>query len=274
MHPILGGLAIPGYGVSNLEMRGSSHLSVPEMRFLALYVVEREDSDLSMFASNLPDCDRRVIVKCHRHIPITGCVMVSCSHSMNIFEAWSWGIADAPKGYDGYLLMGDRAAGPFVPAWMRDNWLHSFTSLLDKWSVVIGQGLSIVVGRARNLMGSLSPDVLLSIPERLVLSEHRGCSPLDSIFLPSLRDGLPGDFDWRMYLYLHPSTRGNISPEHAANHWRSHRFPYKGSRPFDQIFNWETYLNKYDDLRAAGICDPGGALHHFLMHGVGEGRTC
>ena len=38
-------------------------------------------------------------------------------------------------------------------------------------------------------------------------------------------------------------------------------------------FDWQQYLNNYDDLKQSGIRTYKGALHHYLKNGQKEGRT-
>jgi hypothetical protein len=38
------------------------------------------------------------------------------------------------------------------------------------------------------------------------------------------------------------------------------------------IFNWEFYLNKYDDLKLSGLINEEDAINHWLKHGKNEKR--
>src|SRR4051794_34375740 len=40
-----------------------------------------------------------------------------------------------------------------------------------------------------------------------------------------------------------------------------------------EIFNWEAYINNYEDLREAGINTEEKAWNHWITYGKGEGRT-
>jgi len=40
-----------------------------------------------------------------------------------------------------------------------------------------------------------------------------------------------------------------------------------------EVFDWENYINKYEDLRNAGINTKENAWNHWINHGINEGRT-
>ena len=42
---------------------------------------------------------------------------------------------------------------------------------------------------------------------------------------------------------------------------------------YDLNFDWQTYLNNYDDLKRADINTKDAALQHWLTYGKNEGRT-
>lgn len=85
-------------------------------------------------------------------------------------------------------------------------------------------------------------------------------------------------FDWREYLYLNRDVANvSVTPEFALQHWEEHG-KREGRRtrtplPFDSFFDPHRYLDKYPDLRMNGVDGVDAAVHHFLQHGVGEGRN-
>ncbi|MFA5166931.1 MAG: hypothetical protein WC530_00210 [Candidatus Omnitrophota bacterium] len=94
---------------------------------------------------------------------------------------------------------------------------------------------------------------------------------------------LPPDFDWETYINNYGDIqRADIhTREQAVEHWltigrkegRTYRkIPYQPAslRP---DFDWQTYVNNYEDLRAAGIDTKEKAIEHWLKQGKREGRT-
>jgi len=94
---------------------------------------------------------------------------------------------------------------------------------------------------------------------------------------------LPRDFNWQTYVdnYGDLQRLDIHTREQAAEHWMTigrkegrsyHKIPYQPLtvRP---DFDWQTYVNNYDDLRASGINTKEKAIEHWLKEGKKQGRT-
>jgi hypothetical protein len=81
--------------------------------------------------------------------------------------------------------------------------------------------------------------------------------------------------DWRQYLLMNRDVcRVECSRDFALNHWELHgkKEGRTTQTPYPFVFDWRNYIARYEDLRRAGISDYTSALHHYLNHGVDEGR--
>ena len=98
------------------------------------------------------------------------------------------------------------------------------------------------------------------------------------------------NFDWVSYLDNNVDLieSGIYSKEEAWIHWLNHgknegrifyniHKVYKNHRNDTNIeeseFDWETYLDNYEDLREAGVSTKEHAWEHWKRHGKDEGRT-
>jgi len=193
-----------------------------------------------------------------------------------VVDAWFAGFSSRDKDYDSYLFLDANLSGPSFPIWFDG----SIADLKDVAKMLYNcHGFLILQSDAAKIASDTGffkhgqLELLASEVAKIgEVCRLAGEHPLDSIFHPSPIQ-IPIDFDWRMYLYLHQSARDDISEQGAKNHWLTHRYPYKALRSFDDLFNWHTYLDKYSDLRNAGIDDPHSALLHFFRYGIEEGRT-
>lgn len=94
---------------------------------------------------------------------------------------------------------------------------------------------------------------------------------------PNKEIQVPEDFDWREYLYLNADVLcGGCNKINAESHWIRYGFredrTYKCTTNFDSIFNWKTYIDRYDDLKKAGIDTEEKALEHYITYGILERR--
>jgi len=115
--------------------------------------------------------------------------------------------------------------------------------------------------------GRIYHKVLANVPAPIAVSE----------------DLLPPDFDWETYVDNYGDLqRADIrTREQAAKHWL--KIGRKEGRTYKKIpyqpltvrsdFDWQTYVNNYPDLRAAGIDTKEKAIEHWLKQGKREGRT-
>lgn len=227
------------------------------MRFI--YVTSCLDSNTREFLDHLPD--GQVLIVVEGPYPLEAPCPVVHKDKTSLTQAWSYGLRHSPA--EDTILLSSATMGAFKPA--NPNWAKDLSRLLADYLAISipGQPLMAISRRAPRPV-----DVDQLHP--MILDDG------SSLFgqLRPIGDELPLDFDWRMYLYLHESARTEWTEAHAQQHWLAHRYPYKSYRTFDQIFQWETYLNKYEDLRAAGLHTYDQALTHFLQYGINEGRTC
>ena len=101
--------------------------------------------------------------------------------------------------------------------------------------------------------------------------------------VPEVGELLPPDFDWETYVnnYEDLENTGIDTKQKAAEHWL--KIGKKEGRTYQKIlyqpatirpdFDWQTYVNNYPELRAAGIDTKEKAEEHWLKQGKREGRT-
>ena len=93
------------------------------------------------------------------------------------------------------------------------------------------------------------------------------------------------NFDWKSYLGNYLDLSSIKTKDHAFQHWINHgrkegRQFYGMTNEFGNNdvnddfnnFDWETYLNNYEDLIKSGIKTKEHAFKHWMQHGKQEGR--
>jgi hypothetical protein len=97
-------------------------------------------------------------------------------------------------------------------------------------------------------------------------------------------------FDWENYIFFYEDLQNdNINTkEKAWNHWKKHgknegrlyfdlknknsNAPTSFDMSIDDYFDWEKYVNYYEDLKNDNINTKEKALRHWIKHGEKEGR--
>lgn len=109
------------------------------------------------------------------------------------------------------------------------------------------------------------------------LINHYGYTPMRSNALKGHSHSIydPQVFNWLYYLELHTDLRpaGIRTEAQARNHWRY--FGIKEGRRGSNNFHSRIYYNRYEDLRRAftGEDQNYQLIKHYLIHGIGEGRS-
>ncbi len=104
------------------------------------------------------------------------------------------------------------------------------------------------------------------------------------------RQGCAG-FDVQSYKNEYADLRSHFGNDlkkyyiHYMNHGKSegrHGTGYTGTKPavstvlngvdYGSVFDYNFYINKYSDMKKYYAGDPAGALKHFVLHGISEGR--